>query len=125
MKRCILMVFLLVATCAGAWGIEVREGVMTTAVENRTPVDEVEVFPAADGQLYCFTQVVGAAQPTEVIHFWYRGDELMSRVVLPVKSADWRTWSTKKFLMEWQGEWRVEIQDTQGKVLKTLAFKLI
>lgn len=125
MKRYLVLVVLLVAVCCPAWGIEVQEAVMTTAVENRTPVDDVEVFPSADGQLYCFTRIVGAAEPTEVAYLWYRGEQLMSRAVLQVKSSSWRTWSTKKFLPEWQGPWRVEIRDAAGTLLQTLSFELI
>ncbi len=125
MKRYMLLVFLMISVCSSAWGVEIRDAVMTTAVENRTPVDNVEVFPSADGQLYCFTRVVGALEPTEVIHLWYRGDELMVRTVLPVRSSSWRTWSTKKFLPEWQGQWRVEIRDAADALLQTLTFDLI
>lgn len=125
MKRCLFLVFLLIAVSSPVWGVDVQDAVMTTAVENRAPVDDVEVFPSADGQLYCFTRIVGAAEPTEVAHLWYRGEELMSRTVLSVKSPSWRTWSTKKFLPEWQGHWRVEIRDAAGELLQTLTFELI
>ncbi|MCK4537098.1 MAG: DUF2914 domain-containing protein [Desulfuromonadales bacterium] len=125
MMRIVPLICLLLVICSTAWGIEIQVGVMTTAVEERAPVDNVEVFPAADGQLYCFTRVTGAGEPTEIVHVWYRGEQLMSRVVLPVKSPDWRTWSTKSFLPDWQGEWRVEVQDVEGSLLKILKFKLI
>ena len=124
MKKMMLMFFMLLAVGNVAWGIEVREGVMTTAVEDRAPVDDVEVFPAADGQLYCYTKITGATAPTEIVHLWYRGEELMSRVVLPVRSESWRTWSTKQFLPDWQGDWKVEVRDSQGVLLKTLKFRL-
>jgi len=125
MKKVVLMLLMLCAVCNVAWSLEVREGVMTTAVEDRAPVDDVEVFPAADGQLYCFTKITGASGPTEIVHLWYSGEELVSRVVLPVRSESWRTWSTKQFLPGWRGEWRVEIRDSQGTLLKTLRFKLV
>ncbi len=125
MKRILFLVCLLVAFGGTAWGVEVRTGVMTTAIEQRAPIDEVEVFPAADGQLSCFTQITGVSEPTEIVHLWYKGEELMSRVVLPVKSTNWRTWSTKSFLPDWQGAWRVEIRDAAGTLLKTLQFELI
>lgn len=125
MKRVIFLALLLAALCGTAWGFEVQRGVMTTAVEERTPVDDVETFPAADGQLSCFTRLVGAEEPTEIVHLWYWGEQLMSRVVLPVKSSDWRTWSTKSFLPEWRGSWRVEVRAAEGELLKVLRFELI
>jgi hypothetical protein len=125
MKKFLLLVCCLLVAATAAWGLEVHEGVMTTAVEGREPVDNVEVFLAADGQLSCFTKIAGAVGATEIQHLWYRGEQLMSRVVLPVKSSNWRTWSTKSFLPDWRGDWRVEIRDEEGMLLKTLAFKLI
>lgn len=125
MKKLVLMIFMLLAVSNVAWAIEAREGVMTTAIEDRAPVDDVEVFPATDGQLYCYTKITGATGPTEIVHLWYRGDKLVSRVVLPVRSESWRTWSTKQFLPNWQGEWKVEVRDSQGTLLKTLKFRLV
>lgn len=125
MKSLVMVFFVSFVVCSAAWGVEIEQAVMTTAIEDRTPVDDVEVFPAADGQLYCFTKVVGVGEPTEIVHLWYRGEELMSRVVLPVRSSGWRTWSIKSFLPEWQGAWRVEVRDSQGELLKELEFSLL
>ncbi len=125
MKRFILAAMIFLFFCPTVWGLEVVDSTMTTAVEDRTPVDHVEVFPAVDGQLYCFTRLVGAEEPTEIEHLWYRDNQLMSRVILPVRSPDWRTWSTKKFLPEWAGKWRVEIRGASGSLLETLEFTLI
>ena len=125
MKKFILAAMILPIFCATAWALDVVDSTMTTAVEDRTPVDHVEVFPAVDGRLYCFTRLAGAEEPTEIAHLWYRDDQLMSRIILPVRSSDWRTWSAKKFLPEWTGEWRVEIRDASGSLLETLEFTLI
>ena len=116
------MLFLL--TAASVWSLEITEAVITTAVVDREPVDRVEVFPIQNGTLYCFTRVKGAEEPAFVYHLWFRDEELMSRVELPVNSPDWRTWSAKTFLRDWSGEWRVEIQDTNGFLLQTVKFQL-
>jgi len=59
-----------------------------------------------------------------VYHVWYRDEQLMSRVELPVNSPDWRTWSAKRFLEEWPGQWHVEIQDADGNRLRKVDFQL-
>jgi hypothetical protein len=46
----------------------------------------------------------------------------MARVALEVKSARWRTWSTKRILDEWRGEWHVDITDRDGIILTRLEF---
>jgi hypothetical protein len=101
------------------------DAVMTTAIFDREPVDEVEAFPRQNGKLYCFTRILGAEEPVKIYHVWYRGEQLMSRVELPVKSSNWRTWSAKRFLEAWSGEWHVEVQDERGIVLKQVDFKLL
>lgn len=104
--------------------LEVVEVVLTTAVVEREPVDRVEAFPRQGGRLYCFTRVAGANEPTEVYHLWYRGEQLMSRVALPVNSPDWRTWSVKRLHEDEPGEWRVEIEDAGGDFLQQIIFEL-
>ena len=116
--------FLAVMSSAGVFAMEVEDVVITTAVVQREPVDQVEVFPRQNGTLYCFTRVVGSESQTFVYHLWYRGDELMSRVQLPVNSSNWRTWSAKQLLEDWPGQWRVEIQDDQGNNLGQVRFEL-
>jgi len=46
----------------------------------------------------------------------------MARIELPVRSINWRTWSSKRIPADWSGSWRVEIQDQYGEVLTTLPF---
>jgi hypothetical protein len=74
--------------------------------------------------LYCFTRVVGADEPTTLYHVWYRGEQMTSRVGLPVNSSDWRTWSAKRFQEDLPGEWRVEIQTEDGDILQQIVFQL-
>jgi len=107
-----------------ACAIEIADAVVTTAVVDRQPMDVVEVFPRQNGTLFCFTRVVGAEGDTVVYHLWYYGEELMSRVELPVRSTSWRTWSAKELLEEWPGQWRIEIQDAEGHLLTELTFEL-
>lgn len=127
MKRCILMMFLALALCSlsvHALALEVAEGVITTQISDRAPVDAVQTYPASVGRLFCFTRVTGAAGDTSVTHVWYRNGVEMLRVELPVRSADWRTWSAKTILPEWTGEWKVEVLDAGGKPLTAIPFTL-
>jgi hypothetical protein len=43
---------------------------------------------------------------------------------LPVRSSNWRTWSSKTVLPQWVGQWQVEVLDRDGTLLKTIAFSL-
>ncbi|MFA5517517.1 MAG: DUF2914 domain-containing protein, partial [Desulfuromonadales bacterium] len=84
----------------------------------------VQTYPVNVDKIYCFTRLVGAEEDTTVTHVWYYGGEEMSRMTLPVRSSDWRTWSSKNILPEWTGDWRVEVLSAEGKLLMTLPFVL-
>ncbi len=127
MLRCLVVSGLLLWMALSAtpvWSIEVIEAVITTAVVDRNPVDQVTAFPTQNGKLYCFTRIIGAEGPAEVFHVWYRGKQMMSQIKLPVNSPDWRTWSAKSFLEDRSKEWHVEIQDVDGNILQKVGFQL-
>ncbi|MDO3376708.1 DUF2914 domain-containing protein [Geoalkalibacter halelectricus] len=120
----ILLVLLLWSSSVYAQQLEVDEGVVTTGIVDRVPVDAVESYSAEVGRLYFFTRIVGAAEETSVTHVWFFDDEEVARVTLPVRSSNWRTWSSKNILPEWVGTWRVEVVDAEGYVLKDVKFSL-
>ena len=125
MSRYLLSLILIMTLSAGnALAIEVYDIIMTTAVIDREPVDNVEVFPRQSGKLFCFTRITGADEPTVVHHVWYHDEQLISRVVLPVNSPDWRTWSARQLLEDLPGAWRVEIQAVDGSLLQKVNFQL-
>lgn len=127
MKRCLLALFLAFTVCNPpgiAMGLEVADGVITTQVVDRAPVDAVQTYSASADHLFCFTRVTGAAGDTSVTHIWYRNGVEVLRVELPVRSPDWRTWSVKAISPEWTGEWKVEVLDSEGKLLQTIPFTL-
>ncbi len=104
--------------------LEVTEGSITTEINNRQPIDEVQSVSVEVGKLFCFTRVAGASGGTSIFHVWYRNGVEMARVELPVRSSDWRTWSSKRLVPHWRGEWRVEVLDPAGELLRSLSFNL-
>ena len=126
MSRYLLLGLILMMnlSAGNALAIEVSDILITTAVIDREPVDNVEVFPRKSGKLFCFTRITGADEPTVVHHVWYRDEELISRVVLPVNSPDWRTWSARQLFEDLPGAWRVEIQEDDGNILQKVNFQL-
>ncbi len=107
-----------------ALGMEVSEGVVALGVEQRQPVEVANHFPATVGRVYCYTRVTGAAGEAEVTHVWLKQGREMARVSLPVRSNDWRTWSSKRVLPEWRGEWTVKVLDGAGNELERIPFSL-
>ena len=105
--------------------ITVEEMVFCTSVENRTPVEPAAEFNNDVGKVSCFTKIVGVTEASEFYHVYYHNDVEMAKVKLTVKGTPWRTWSNKTIMENWLGDWKVEVQDADGNVIKSGNFKIV
>lgn len=126
---CLFISLLLLPPCqllAEEGALSVEEISITTRIIRGNPVDAVQrISSMAIKEIYCFTKVVSPDDgQREIIHAWYRKDELISRFRLPVSGTSWRTYSKKLVTRDMAGEWRVEVLDSEGKLLKTTKFTL-
>ena len=48
--------------------------------------------------------------------------DIIAEVPLEVNSNKWRTYSSKRILPNWQGNWRVEVYDDNGKMIGSKNF---
>ena len=98
--------------------------VVGTGVENNEPVGAAEIFPASTEKVYCFLEATNIAKDTEVSFVWSYGGKEMLKTTLPLKAGPkWRTCASKN-LRGLKGDWKVEIKDSEGKVLKDIKFKV-
>ncbi len=98
--------------------------VVGTGVENSEPVGVAETFTATTEKVYCFLEATNIAKDIEVSFVWGYGGKEMLKTTLPLKAgARWRTYANKN-LRGLKGEWKVEIKDSDGKVLKEVKFKV-
>ncbi len=104
--------------------IKVTEIAVCTSVENRQPVGTDSVFNSDAGKLYCFTGIKSQTDTAEISHVWFYKDKEMAKITLPVKAKSWHTWSAKTILPSWKGNWKVEIQDADGKVIAAKSFEV-
>jgi hypothetical protein len=93
---------------------------LSTRASNGTdwPCDPVRDSAPA-GTLFFYTRVV-SAQPTMVLHRWYRGVSLQQQVELSVNAnpgAGYRTYSRLTIGPERAGDWTVELRTTDGTLL--------
>ena len=102
--------------------IRLAEAIICRSIENRSPIASASVFSDTVGKLYCFTKVVGAATDTAIVHHWYLNGKLKTSVTLPVRSASWRTWSSKKISPGETGDWMVEVVTEDGHALESILF---
>jgi hypothetical protein len=102
----------------------VKRVVVGTGVENLEPVGVAETFPASTEKVYCFLEATDITKDTEVSFVWFSGEKEMSKFSVPLKEGPrWRTYAEKN-LREIKGDWKVEIRDSQGKVVKDVKFKV-
>jgi hypothetical protein len=102
----------------------VKRLVVGTGVENGEPAGVAETFPASTEKVYCFLEATDIAKDTEVSFVWLSGEKEMSKFSVPLKEGPrWRTYAYKN-LREMKGDWKVEIRDSEGKVVKDVKFKV-
>lgn len=107
---------------AGESYLRIEDAVICQGVINREPIEPGDIFSNNVKKLFCFTRVVGAKEDTEIIHKWYYKGEIISQVILPVKSVNWRTYSSKTIHPEYIGEWKVEIVSKDREPLEQIYF---
>lgn len=94
------------------------------SVENREPVGIAAVFPATQETVYCYLEFRDVPQDTTVTYVWTLGQNEMDRMTQEVKKSwRWRTWGSKS-LGGMKGDWKVDVLDESGSVLKSVSFKV-
>jgi Protein of unknown function (DUF2914) len=104
-------------------GLTVARLVVGTGVENKEPVGVAEKFAASTEKIYCFLEATGIVKDTEVSFVWiYNGKEMLKTNMTLKAGGKWRT-NVNKNLHGLKGDWKVELRDAGGNVLKEVTFK--
>jgi len=132
MKKAILLLALMAVII---WGMSlpaaaqdkafaVARLVVGTGVENKEPVGVAETFPATTEKVYCFLEATEISKDTEVSFVWFLGDKEMLKTNLPLTMGPkWRTFANKN-VGGMKGDWKVEIRDSGGNLVKDVKFKV-
>jgi len=112
------------ASAQEAAELTVSDSAVCTAIADRLPEGKAEEFSKDTPKLYYWTKIEGAAEPVEVKHVWYAGDNVIGEVPLKVTTPSYRTWSSKTVYAGLEGDLSVAVIDANGKVLKKDSFKL-
>jgi hypothetical protein len=105
-------------------GLKLATAAICRNVVDREPVDAGTSFEPSVGKLSCFTHVMGAQGAIEIYHVWYFAESERAVVKLQVKSASWRTYSSKIIQPHEIGKWHVDVLGPEGDVLKVLHFEI-
>ena len=91
--------------------LQIIDGVICMKISSLKCLGSNTQFPSDVGKLYCLTRIAGALNLISVTHVWYFGVRERLRIRLAVKSANWRTYSSKTIRLKEVGEWRVPSPD--------------
>jgi len=98
--------------------------VIGTAVDNREPQGVADAFPASTEKVICFLTAQNITEDTEVAFVWiFNGKEVLKTNLALKKGIQWRTRADKKLYGQ-KGDWKVEIRNAEGNVLKDVRFKV-
>ena len=98
--------------------------VVGTGVEDREPVGVAETFPATTEKVYCFLEATEISKDTEISFVWFHGEKEMLKTNLSLQTGPrWRTFANKN-VAGMKGDWKVEIRDVNGNLVKDVKFKV-
>lgn len=94
------------------------------SVENREPAGIAASFPATQEKVYCFVELKDIPQDTTITFVWSLGGNEVDKISQQIKKSwRWRTWSNKT-INGMKGDWKVDVLDEAGAVLKSATFKV-
>ncbi len=100
----------------------IKRMAITSAIEDREPVDSLTHVDENIDKIYFFTEVVNKAD-SHITHRWFLNGRLESEVVLKIGSNRWRTYSSKNLVPALHsGNWQVEVIDQENNLLASAAF---
>jgi Protein of unknown function (DUF2914) len=107
-------------------GFTITRMEIASDVKNHEPVGISNSFPANTEKVYCYLELANVTADSPVTYVWTLGLNEMARVTQTPKRtvARYRTWSSKN-IGGLKGDWKVDILDASGKVLKTATFKVM
>jgi len=117
---CLGLLTVLAMPLAHAEGTVART-VVTTAIVDREPSNDLTQIPATDENVMFFTELRGMAGQT-IKHRWMHNGEQIAEVSFDVRGPRWRVWSSKKMIPDWQGEWTVQVVDGNDQVIAEKSF---
>jgi hypothetical protein len=125
----VLSVMLVCVCCnpaAAAEGLKITEMAVTTKIVKGHPIDAVRRISSTSVKvLYCFTRIVNeSGEETTIKHVWYHNGQKLRESEFPVKGKKWRTYSVRDIDKESVGNWKVDVLDIDGNLLKSVEFRI-
>lgn len=105
-------------------GITIARMEIAGSIENREPAGVASTFSATQEKVWCFVEFQNVSEDTNVNYAWSLDGKEVDKVPQTIKaSSRYRTWSNKTIAGR-KGDWKVDIIDESGAVLKSVSFKI-
>jgi len=110
---------------AEVYTLRLRDIQICENVVNRMPQGTDVFFNNNVDTLFCYTRIQNQGIKQEVKHVWYYEDQLMTQIRYNIKKSNiYRSWTRKTILPHQIGQWRVDIQDSAGKIIGSKVFQI-
>lgn len=103
---------------------KVARAIVTTAVENREPIDRVLIMENKVAQLYFFSDL-RHMQGQQITHRWEHEGKVVMRKNFEIKGPRWRIFSSMNLSPNMTGQWTVMITDKNDCPLKAVVFQYV
>ena len=88
----------------------------TRDIEQREPTEDLQKLTNENGQVKFFTELRDMSGQT-AIHRWEYEGKVVAEIEFNVKGPRWRVWSSKSFVPQWTGDWKVSVVNGAGEVI--------
>mgnify|MGYP001159830889 FL=1 len=93
------------------------------SIKDRNPIQVAKSFDSSVDSLFCYTKIQNKGEKREIRHVWYFRNEIKTQIKYNIRRSNvYRSWTLKKINPNEIGEWKVEIQDSNGKILGSTKF---
>ncbi len=102
----------------------VVRSIITTSIQNKEPVSDLQQVSSETTRVYYFTDVRGL-NGHRISHRWEYNGKVMAEISFSIEADRWRTWSSKNMLASWTGNWQVTVLDEGGNILEQKQFDYV
>jgi len=97
----------------------------TRDIADREPTEDLQNLTNENGQVKFFTELRDMSGQTAV-HRWEYDGKVVAEVKFDVKGPRWRVWSSKSFVPQWTGDWKVSVINAAGEIIseKNLSYDI-
>lgn len=97
----------------------------TRDIDEREPMENLQKLTNDNNKIKFFTELRDMSGQT-AIHRWEFEGKVIAEIEFNVKGPRWRVWSSKSFVPQWTGDWKVSVVNGAGEIIseKNLSYEV-